>query len=362
MAEDFSRMGMKRARPAGGNVGLSPGTIVYVGEPRAHPVTVSQIRYDRERFSYSESAGLPAVPERAAEGERIWVHVDGVHDADLLRDIGLRFGMHPLSLEDIANTNQRPKVEEFDEYLFIVLKGATGSGTPGFALDHLTLILGRGFVLTFQERQGNIFKEVLERLKTSKGRMRSMGADYLVYALMDTVIDHYFVLLEDAGRRIDELQEEMVEHVTAEHLKRIFGLKRDSSLIRQAIWPMREIFARIERFEEEVFFTNETDPFLRDLHDHTIQIIETLETQRETISALHDLYLSLVGNRTNAVMKVLTIVATIFIPLTFIAGVYGMNFKHMPELEWAWGYPVALLFMALIAGAMLAVFKRKGWF
>jgi magnesium transporter len=205
-------------------------------------------------------------------------------------------------------------------------------------------------------------KEVLERLKASKGRMRSMGVDYLVYALMDIVIDHYFLLLEQTGRRIDELQEEMVENVTPEHLKRIFGLKRDSSMIRQAIWPMREIFAKIERFEEEVFFSNQTDPFLRDLHDHTIQIIETLETQRETISALHDLYLSLVGSRTNAVMKVLTIVATIFIPLTFIAGVYGMNFRRMPELELSWGYPAALLFMALIAGTMLLVFKRKGWF
>jgi magnesium transporter len=360
MVERYPRKRTKSAQLSEGKVGLSPGTIVYVGEPRTHQITVSQIHYDRERFSYSESREPPIPPERT--GERVWVHIDGVHDAGLLREIGLRFGVHPLSLEDIANTSQRPKVEEFDEYLFIVLKGARISNRPGLALDHLTIILGHEFVLTFQEEQGNLYKEVLERLKASKGRMRSMGIDYLVYALMDIVIDHYFLLLEQTGRRIDELQEEMVENVTPEHLKRIFGLKRDSSMIRQAIWPMREIFAKIERFEEEVFFSNQTDPFLRDLHDHTIQIIETLETQRETISALHDLYLSLVGSRTNAVMKVLTIVATIFIPLTFIAGVYGMNFRHMPELELSWGYPAALLFMALIAGTMLIVFKRKGWF
>ncbi|MFP4071858.1 MAG: magnesium/cobalt transporter CorA [Desulfovibrionales bacterium] len=351
---------MRLLKLQGKKAGQSPGTLIYVGEPRSHKISITEIHYNGSTFDLKVSRDIATV--RVEPARVNWLHVDGLHDLQILRDVGAKFSIHPLTLEDIANTNQRPKMEEYDEYIFIVLKWPGISPEQGFSMQQVCIMLGKGFVLTFQEEKGNIFQNVLGRLESKRGRIRTMGPDYLTYALMDNLVDHYFVLLEDLGNRIDRLQDAMVENPGHEHLHDIFALKKDLTVIRHAIWPMREMFANLERLDKDVFFTDATDPYLRDLYDHCMQILEAVESQRETTAAMHELYLSLVGNRTNDVMKVLTIMASIFIPLTFIAGVYGMNFESMPELEWRFGYYFSLGLMLAVALGLLVFFKRKKWF
>jgi magnesium transporter len=275
--------------------------------------------------------------------------------------IGTHFGIHPLIMEDILHTGQRPKGEDLGDYLFIVLKMIYHDEEKDEVIgEQLSLILGPNYVISFQEREGDVFNPIRERIRNAKGRIRKAGADYLAYVLVDAIVDHYFAILEELGGTIESLEEELVTNPRPETLQTIHTLKRELIFLRKSVWPLREVISGLER-EESPLITEPTGIYLRDVYDHTIQVIDTIETYRDMVSGMLDIYLSSLSNRMNEVMKVLTMIATIFIPLTFIAGIYGMNFKFMPELEWHWGYPMALVVMLLIVGSMFIYFRRKKW-
>jgi len=287
--------------------------------------------------------------------------MNGVHQLELLQEIGTDFALHPLVLEDIANTEHRPKLEDYDSYLFLVVKMLSFDASSGeIQPEQVSLVLAPGVVLSFQERQGDVFQGVRERLRSNKGRIRKMGSDYLAYALLDAVVDSYFVILEQIGEQIEQLEEELVLQSNTRTLDKIHHFKREMILLRKSVWPLREVIGGMQRSESPLI-QESTGIFLRDVYDHTIQIIDTVETFRDVLSGLLDLYLSSISNRMNEVMKVLTIIATIFIPLTFIAGIYGMNFTYMPELNWRWSYPLLWLVMITIAGVMIFFFRKKRW-
>jgi magnesium transporter len=341
--------------------GTSPGALIYIGEERTEPVSITRVRYSA---SHAEELSVIPVSEckREPGADHIdWFTIDGVHDLEVMQAIGNQFGLHPLVLEDILNTSQRPKVEEFDDYIFITIKMITFDSTDGeLWIEHVSLILGDGYVLSFLENAGDVFEPVRQRIKTGKGRIRRLGADYLAYALIDTVVDNYFKTLEDLSEVIEELEEEVVGTPTKDTLRDVHNIKRQLISLRRSVWPVREATNALVRDELELI-KPETRLFLRDLYDHTIHIIDTVETLREIVSGMLEVYLSSISNRLNEVMKVLTIMSSIFIPLTFIVGVYGMNFEHMPELKLEWGYPAVWVIMLAIAVGLLAAFRRRGW-
>eukprot|EP01022_Parablepharisma_sp_SALTPOND_P022633 TRINITY_DN4616_c0_g1_i1.p3 TRINITY_DN4616_c0_g1~~TRINITY_DN4616_c0_g1_i1.p3 ORF type:complete len:303 (+),score=117.73 TRINITY_DN4616_c0_g1_i1:553-1461(+) len=290
-----------------------------------------------------------------------WFQVEGVHQVEVIGRLGEIFGLHPLVQEDIVNTLQRPKLEEFDHYLFIVLKDLDfPSGSEQINTQQISIVLGKDWVLSFTEGGRDPFAGVAERIETGRGRIRRLGADYLAYALVDAVVDHYFGVLEELTERTQAVEDELDEDPGQEVLHTVHRLKRQGQRLRKAVWPLREVAGGLERGESPLVDAG-TKPFLRDVYDHTIQVIDATEALRDSLASMMDLYLSVVSNRMNQVMKVLTIIATLFIPLTFIAGVYGMNFKVMPELEWKWGYYITLGAMALVTIGMLIYFWRKKW-
>lgn len=341
--------------------GSSPGTIVHTGAKKVENVRVSFIDYDRSGLREHQMDRIEeCFPLRDLQTVT-WINVDGLHDVALIESLGRHFGLHPLVLEDIAAVNQRPKMEEYDDYLYLVPRVLAFDDERKQVLhEQLSVVLGTNFVLTFQERIGDAFDAVRERLRSAKGRIRTRGADYLAYALVDAVVDSYFLLLEKIGDHVEDLDETVMEAPTEETLHGIHALKREMLFVRRAIWPVREVTAQLYRSEHGLIH-DETVIFLRDVYDHAVQALDTVETLRDLTAGLTDLYLSAVSQRQNEVMKVLTIMATIFIPLTFVAGVYGMNFKFMPELDITWAYPALLAIMASIAGAMIWYFKRRGW-
>jgi magnesium transporter len=289
-----------------------------------------------------------------------WVNVDGINQMALLKKLGDCFGIHPLVLEDIANTEQRPKAEEYEDYLFLVLK-VLSPAPAGITREQISLVLGKNWLITFQEGlEGDPFGPVRTRLENGQGRIRGEGADYLAYSLIDVVVDNYFHVLEQVAESIEAIEEELIVAPTQRTLAEIYRLKRELLFIHKAVWPLREVVSSMIR-RESPLVKDQTIIYLRDVYDHTIQVIETLETLREMLSGMLDIYLSSVSNRMNSIMKVLTIIATIFMPLTFIAGLYGMNFKYMPELEQHWGYPAVLMLMAVVTVGMLIFFRRKRW-
>jgi magnesium transporter len=288
-----------------------------------------------------------------------WVNVEGLHEVDLIRQLGEGLSIHPLVLEDIVSTGQRPKAEEHESYLYIVLPML--SIAEGRVEDEqLSLILGPNYVVMFQERPGDDFDPVRERIRTSNARIRSRGADYLAYALLDSVVDHYFAVLESVGTMADDLEAEVLEGNRADTMHRLHALKREMLVVRRAVWPVREMLNNLIRTECELV-SDETKVYLRDVYDHAVRIIDTVEVLRDVVSGLIDLFLSNLSARLNEVIKSLTVMASIFIPLTFIVGLYGMNFEFMPELKVWWAYPALWLIMLSIAGGMIWHFKRKGW-
>jgi len=340
--------------------GLSPGSLVHIGEQRQTVPQIEVISYDRERLDISHPDLGKECLLPPPEGGMSWVNLEGLGRMELLKRLGDCFGIHPLVLEDIANTDQRPKAEEYDKYLFVVLKMLTPVET-GVSSEQVSLVLGEGWLLTFQEGlEVDPFNPVRERLKNAQGRIRSQQADFLAYSLMDVVVDNYFLVLEQVADSIEAMEEELMRTPSQRTLAEIYRLKRELIFIHKAIWPLREVINSMIR-RESPLIKESTLIYLRDLYDHTIQVIETVETLRDMLSGMLDIYLSSVSNRMNAVIKVLTIIATIFMPLTFIVGLYGMNFKYMPELEWRWGYPLVLLLMVLVTVGMLIFFRRKKW-
>ena len=295
------------------------------------------------------------------EASVTWINLDSIHQLDTIEAVGSHFKLHPLTMEDIVNTEQRPKMENYDDYIFVVLKmlDYVQEGDE-LSVEQVSLILRPNLVLSFQEREGDVFDPVRERIRFGKGRMRKEGSDYLAYALMDAVVDHYFLILEKVGERIETLEEELVASPAKKTLQTISKLKREMLFLRRSVWPLRELISSILRGESPVILDS-TLVYFRDIYDHTVQLIDTIETYREMLSGMVDIYLSSISNKTNEIMRVLTVLATVFMPLTFIAGVYGMNFENMPELHWRWSYFVVLAVMAGVAISMLLYFRRKKW-
>jgi magnesium transporter len=342
-------------------IGLPPGTPVFVGEQKAEVAKITILDYDETQFQQREVKEVEECFLFRETPTVTWINVDGLHDIDVIEKIGKHFDMHPLILEDIVNTQQRPKMEEFEKYIYIVLKMLYyDEETEGTQVEQVSLILGENYVISFQEREGDIFNPVRERIRNGKGRIRKMGPDYLAYALLDAVVDHYFTILEKDGEKVEILEDDVIKDPNPDTFQDIHKLKRDMIFLRRSVWPLRELINGLERVETALI-RKSTRIYLRDIYDHTIQVIDTLETYRDMLSGMHDTYLSSVSNRMNEVMKVLTIIATIFIPLTFIAGIYGMNFEFMPELKWHWAYFTVWGVIAVIAVLMVIFFKRKKW-
>jgi magnesium transporter len=342
--------------------GLPPGTLMYVGGRPAGQTRITVIDYDASQFVEKEVASVEECFPFKATPTVTWINVEGVHDAAVIERLGAEFGIHALVLEDIMTTTQRPKVEDLGYAVFVVLRMIeTAEAGAKTTADQLSLILGPNYVLSFQETLGDCLDPIRERIRTGKGRIRALGPDFLAYAIIDAVVDNYFFVLEKLGERIDDLEERLIEEPRRELLHEIHGLKREMIGLRKSIWPLREVVSGLERLETPLIQSS-TDVFLRDVYDHAIQVIDTVESFREILTSMVETYLSSLSNRMNEVIKVLTIISTIFIPITFLVGVYGMNFEHMPEIGWRWGYPLVWLVIVGTVAGMLGLFRRMRWF
>jgi magnesium transporter len=342
-------------------IGLAPGTLVHVGEKRTEKVTINLIDYDEKQFQERAVENIRDLTPVKAEPSVSWINVSGVHEIGAVEQIGKLFDIHSLILEDIVNTAQRPKIEVFDEYVYIIMKMLYHDKEDNeVKAEQVSFILGSHFLISFQEQDGDVFDAVRERIRKGKGRIRKAGCDYLAYALMDALVDNYFVVLETLGEQMELLEEDLIDKPTPEILESIHYMKREMIFLRRLIWPLREVVGVLARGEIALIHQS-TIVFLRDVYDHTIQAIDTIESYRDIMAGMLDIYLSTVSNKMNEIMKVLTIIATIFIPLTFLAGVYGMNFTYMPELEWRWGYFMAWGVMMIISVGLLFYFRKKRW-
>ncbi len=342
-------------------VGLAPGTLIHVGEKKVDRPELTIIDYDPENLVRRDDVSVEECIALKETDSVSWINLYGLHDIDLVERLGKNFGILPLALEDILNTSHRPKFEQQEEYILIILKMLTFDEEQESVVDEqFSFVFGPRYVLSFQERRGDVFNGVRERLERKSGRIRNRGSDYLVYALIDSVVDNYFHILEKIGDRLTALEQDLIDDPTQDCLNRIYHIKNQLLLLRKSIWPLREVIAEMQK-EESDLIDDSTQVFLRDLYDHSIQVIDTVEIFRDTVSGLLDLYMSSVSNRMNEVMKVLTIMASIFIPLTFIAGIYGMNFEYMPELKWRWAYPAVWMLMGATVAGMVVFFRRKRW-
>jgi len=341
---------------------LPPGTVTYVGREQTKPVTLEVIHVGEDGVRRTSPASAEACGPFVAAPGLTWINLDGLHDPALLTRLGELFHLHPLVLEDIAHTGQRPKLDELGDALFVVLKMLRYNEDERTIEDEqVSFVLRENLLLTFQEKGGgDVFGEVRKRLVAGTGKLAASGPDYLMYALIDAVVDNYFVVLERMGEDIEEVEEALLASPTPGELETIHGLRREALFLRRFIWPLREVLSRLNKGNTP-FVKDSTDVYLRDLYDHVIQIMDTVETFRDMLSGMLDLYLSNVSLKLNETMKVLTMISTIFIPLSFLASLYGMNFKHMPELETQYGYFVLLGVMACSVAGMVLFFRRKGW-
>ena len=352
--------------PAIHKTGLPPGTVVYSGNEQTAKVKITLIQFNEKELFEKDFYDVDECLSYTVDDKVTWINVDGIHNTELIQKMGEKFSIHPLTLEDIASHEQRPKFEDYETYLASIMKmltynAATHSGQLSI------ILLDNNTVLSFQETDGgDAFDIIRTRIRQGKGRVRKMGADYLAYCLIDAVVDLYFVILEKIGDRIEVLEEKLMRNPSKETMRHLHKMKREMIFLRKAVWPMRELINNFERCESKLI-KKTTRLFLRDLYDHTIRVIDTVETFRDLLSGMMDIYLSSVSNRMNEIMKVLTIITTIFIPLSFIASIYGMNFNtqtsaySMPELNWEYGYLTVIAFMLLIGSGMLFYFRKKKW-
>ena len=352
----------KRFKTRAKKIGLPPGSLIHIGERLSDHVKITLMDYDGDHLEEKVVEGLEECASCRDKPTTTWIHVDGIHDIQLLERLGAIFHLHPLSMEDILNTDQRPKVDDYGNYIYVVLKTFSLSDDTKEEIrsEQISLVFGANFLLSFAEKEGMQLDSIRERLRNNQGRIRKTGADYLTYRILDVIVDQYFIILEKMGERIEFAEEKLVTQPAPETLQTIQHLKREMLFLRKSVWPLREAISYLER-RESPLISDQTVPYLKDVYDHTIQVIDTVETYRDMLSAMLDIYLSSISNRLNEVMKVLTIIATVFMPLTFLAGVYGMNFKYMPELEWRWGYFAVWGVMIVIGLAMVIYFRRKKW-
>ncbi len=354
---------MPRKRKRYQRPGTSPGTLSSP-EARVPKVTVTILDYDADSVEERTVESISECLPYRSKSSVTWINVNGLQDLDLIRQLGSLFELHPLSLEDVLNTGQRPKFEDYEEYCFVILKELRLGDF--IEAEQISLFFGKGWVITLQEAPGDPFEPVRERIRKGKGRIRRTGADYLAYALIDALVDSAFPILEKLGDRIENLERDVVGHPTRKTVGEIYAVRRELLYLRRTAWPQRELIHALNR-DESTLVSPETHIYLRDCYDHSVQILDLVETYRELAAGMLDVYLSSISHRLNEVMKVLTVIATIFIPLTFITSLYGMNFNtrvsrwNMPELNWPYGYPMALTVMAAVVAGMLIYFRRKKW-
>ena len=347
--------------------GAKPGSIIYVGEQHTEDAVIDIIDYNETEYNQQRVDKVEQCFPFKTTPTISWINISGIHRVDIIEKVGAHFGMHPLVLEDIANTGHRPKIEEFEDYTFVILKMLYQDEQTGRIIaEQVSLLLGDTWVITFQETGEDVFEGVRDRIRKTTPRVRLMSPDYLAYSLIDAVVDNYYIVLENLGERLEGLEDELVTDPTSENLDTIHELKRELIFMRKSVWPLREVVGALERTESKLI-KKITRPYLRDLYEHTIQVIDSVETFRDMVSGLLDIYMSSISNRMNEVMKVLTIIATIFIPLGFLAGVYGMNFDtstsptNMPELSFKYGYIMFWVTVLAVGGGLFAFFKRKKW-
>ncbi|OQX21430.1 MAG: magnesium and cobalt transport protein CorA [Desulfobacteraceae bacterium IS3] len=344
--------------------GLPPGSLVHVGAKKTEKVSITLIEYDEKRFQKNTFENVEEFlnfqdSELVTKSVR-WIHITGLHQTDLIESIGKHYHIHHLILEDILNTHQRPKLEDYEDCLFMVMKMFCHNGDEKISAEQLSLILGHGFVISFQEGDKDVFEPVRKRIKSPQSRFRKAGADYLAYAITDTVVDYYFKVIEEIDERLEAVEEDLFAEFSQKVLQEIHELKREIIFLNKAVLPLRGMISTLEKTDSPLV-SDMTHIYIRDLYDHVIRIVDIVETFREMATSLLDIYHSGLSNKMNEIMKVLTLIATIFIPLTFIAGIYGMNFKYMPELEWRWGYPLIWLVIILIVILMITYFRKKNW-
>jgi magnesium transporter len=343
------------------HVGLPPGSVVFVGDEKTTDIHFSVIDYTPDGLEEARYTTVEDILPYRDSPTSTWINVTGVHDAAIVRTIGEHFGLHPLIQEDIAHTGQRPKLEGYDDHVYVISKMLYHDETNDhLRAEQVSFVLGGSYLLSFQEDPGDVFDPVRKRLREGRGRIRTAGTDYLTYALLDVIVDHYFVILEEMGSRTEEVEEEVLEDPQPETQERINDLRRDLIFMRRMTWPVRELLSQLERLDSPLW-SEDTRPFVRDTYDHAVQVLDLVESLRDVVGGLTDLYMTSLSNRMNEIMKVLTIMGTIFIPLTFIAGIYGMNFEYMPELTVWYGYPVAMGVMFAVAAVLLIYFRTKDW-
>ncbi len=354
------RKSIKLLKKRNRKIGLPPGTLIYTGERKPEEEKITIIDYDDKNIEIKELKELRVDLKDKNNNLVRWVNITGLGQIEVIEELGRQFELHPLLLEDVINPDQRPKIENYGDYLFLVLKVISWNKIEKkIKSEQISFILGKDHVISFQEFENDLFFPIIDRLKQSKGRIRKMDHDYLLYALIDIIIDNYFVIIEKIGNKLDKIEEELIENPTTSTLQEIHSLKREVITLRKSIWPSRNVINNLQR--EEAFIKASTQIYLRDIYDHIIQIIDTFENFRDIISGMLDIYLSSVSNKMNEVMKVLTIISTTFIPISFLAGFYGMNFTHMPELTSLYGYPILIFVMISIALLMILYFRRKRW-
>ena len=337
-----------------------PGTVPVNGEPSGEPVRITVIDYDATHFEEKIVEKISeCFPFRDTETVT-WINVDGLKNPKIIEDLGKCFTIHPLIIEDIFNTGQRPKMEDQDQYIYLTLKMLSYiEDSKEIKIEHISMLIGHNFLISFQEDIGDIFDPVRERIR-KEGRIRKLGPDYLAYALIDATVDNYFAVMEKLEGEVEDLEEELVANPTPDSLQKISRLKKDMIFLRKSVWPLREMINTLEQ-SESALIKEPTRIYLRDVYNHTIQVIDTLETFRDMVSGMIDIYLSGLSYKMNEIMKVLTLIATIFIPLTFVVGLYGMNFKNMPELGWEYGYYTVLVVMGVMVAGMLIYYRNKKW-
>lgn len=331
-------------------------------------VKISVIEYDDNSFNEVTVKSIEETFPYCDSPSITWINIDSISNQEIIDKLGNHLKLHPLIIEDIANPHERAKIEDFDDYIYLVVKllsypeGSEEMNVEQLIVEQMSIIMGPRYVITFQEgdKPGDPFEPIRDRLRTGKGRIRRMGTDYLTYSLMDSIIDRYFVVLENLAIKIEFLEEELISNPRPATLQSIHDLKREMLYLHKSVWPVREVISRLQRCDSS-FFSDVTRTYFKDVYDHTIQVIETIETYREMISGMLDIYLSSISFKTNEIMKMLTIISTIFIPLTFFAGVYGMNFVYFPELKWKYGYLMFWVVNSIVAISMLLYFRKRKW-
>ncbi len=341
--------------------GESPGLLKFPVNAPNEPPVITLIEYCADSLEEKTHAHCDELLTHIKNDLVTWINIDGWGDLSVLRQLGERFNLHPLALEDVVNAGQRPKVEQYDDYLFIVAQMLYLDKGGEIEIEQVSMFLGKTFLITLQEESGSdVFEPVRQRIRSAKGRIRKAGTDYLAYALIDSIIDHYYPVLESIGSKIDTIEDELIDKPLARPVGSLHAYKRTLTQIRRMVWPMRDV-TNLLLHEEPGLIRPETKIYLRDCYDHSVQLMDLVESYRDVLSGLTEVHISSIGLRTNEIMRVLTVISSIFIPLTFIAGVYGMNFAHMPELAYPYGYPVCLLLMLLIAIGQLIYFKKRHW-